>query len=210
LNKIPEFTVQGYPTVSGNGLPYNIDARSWEVRDNLTKSLGAHTVKFGMLFINSFKAENTRVRDGGTLSFETAAQVSNFRAQDSGHAIANLLLGAFTRYSETSDTSNAPARYNQWEFYVNDQWRIHPRLSLTLGLRYQYIPWPHTDLNNIIGFDPARFDAEKAPLAANISSAGIINLIADPTGQKTRTQGFYDPYNGLVIAGCDFPAGSGR
>ncbi len=75
-------------------------------------------------------------------------------------------------------------------------------------MRYQYIPWPHTDLNNIVGFDPQRFDPEKAPLSANISSAGIINLVADPTGQKTRTQGFYDPYNGLVIAGCDFPEGS--
>ena len=64
LNKIPEFSVQGYSTLSGNGLPYVIDARSWEVRDNVTWSHSNHTFKFGLLFINSYKNENTRVRDG--------------------------------------------------------------------------------------------------------------------------------------------------
>jgi hypothetical protein len=60
------------------------------------------------------------------------------------------------------------------------------------------MPWPYTNLGNIVGFDPNRFDPAKAPLAANISG-GVINLIADPTGVGTRAQGFFDPYNGLVL-----------
>jgi hypothetical protein len=207
LNKIPEFSVQGYPTLSGNGLPYRIDHRSWELRDNLTKSWSQHTSKFGVFFINSYKAENFRARDGGTITFSSgSAAGSTFRPQDSGHAVANLLLGAFTRYTEVSNTTNAPTRYNQLEVYVNDQWRAHPRLSLSIGLRYQFIPWPFTDFNNIVTFNPARFDPAKAPLTANINSSGVINLKPDPTGQKGRPDGFYDPYNGLVVAGCGFPS----
>ena len=199
LNKIPEFSVQGYSTLSGNGLPYTIDARNWEVRDNVTWVRGSHTMKYGLLFANSNKNENTRVRDGGTITFSTGSTAgTSFRPQDSGNALANLLLGAYTRYTETSNTTAAPAAYNQVELYANDQWRVNKRLSLTLGLRLQYIPWPYTDLGNIVGFDPGRFDSAKAPLAANISG-GVINLTADPTGQGTRAQGFFDPYNGLVL-----------
>jgi len=55
---------------------------------------------------NSFKAENTRVRDGGTITFSSGNEAgSTFRPQDSGNAVANLLLGAFTRYTETSITT---------------------------------------------------------------------------------------------------------
>ena len=199
LDKIPQVTVQGYSLISGNGLPYVIDARNWELRDNLTKVWGAHTWKFGMQYINSFKAENTRVRDGGDIFFNTGSTAgASFRPQDAGHAVANLLLGAFSRYNETSNTTNAPTHYNQFEVYANDQWRLHPRLSLTLGLRAQYIPWAVADDGNIVGFDASRFDPLKAPLASNISG-GVINLTADPTGQRTRAEGFYDPYNGLVL-----------
>jgi Carboxypeptidase regulatory-like domain len=199
LDKIPEFSVQGYSTLSGNGLPYVIDARSWDLRDNFTWVKGNHNFRFGGLFINSYKAENTRVRDGGIITFSTGTTAgTSFRPQDSGHALANMLLGAYSRYTETSNTTNAPTSYNQFEVYANDQWRVNNKLSLTLGLRVQYIPWPYTDLGNIVGFDPTRFDPNKAPLGSNISG-GVINLTADPTGQRTRAQGFFDPYNGLVL-----------
>jgi hypothetical protein len=209
LNKIPEFSVLGYATLSGNGLPYEIDHKSWEIRDNLTKTWGEHMLKFGALYVNSFKAENTRVRDGGTITFSSGGDAgAAFRPQDSGHAVANLLLGAFTRYTETSNTTFAPTHYNQIEAYVNDQWRVTKRLSLTLGLRYQYIPWPLADQRNIVGFDPSRFDPSKAPASANIAS-GVINLKTDPTGQLGRGAGFFDPYNGVVLPGGGLPVGAG-
>lgn len=209
LNKIPEFSILGYPTLSGNGLPYEIDHKSWEFRNNLTGTFGNHIAKFGVLFINSYKAENTRVRDGGVITFSSGGDAGGaFKPQDSGYSVANLLLGSFTRYTETSDTTFAPTHYNQFEVYANDQWRVTNGLSLTLGLRFQYIPWPLADQRNIVGFDPGRFDLNKAPSKTNISS-GVINLTADPTGQRGRLAGFFDPYNGLVLPGNELPVGGG-
>jgi hypothetical protein len=208
LDKIPEFTVQGYTRLSGNGLPYVNDHRNWELRDNLTNSRGAHLLKFGGLLVASYKAENFRARDGGILTFNSgAAADSSFRPQDSGHAVANLLLGAFTRYSEASVSTVAPTRYRQIELYVNDQWRAARRLSLTLGLRYQYIPWPSTDLHNVVGFDPQRFDPSRAPASSDITAAGVINLTPDPSGRRGVAAGFYDPYNGIVLPGGGFTPG---
>ena len=201
LNKMPEVALQGYSTISGNGLPYTIDAQAWEFRDNLSKQWGAHSLKAGVMYLRAFKQENTRVRDGGTLTFSSGADAT-FTAQDSGNAVANLLLGAYQRYAETSNTTAVPSHYNQWEFYLNDQWRVRSNLTFTLGLRYQYIPWPIADDGRIVSFDPNRFDSNKAPLSSDISS-GVIKLIADPTGKRTRAEGYYDPYNGLVLPGCD-------
>jgi len=199
-NRIPEFTVQGYSTISGNGLPYRIDAKNIELRDNVTKTLSAHVFKFGALYVNATKSENVRARDGGTITFSAGNDAGTaFRPQDAGNAVANLLLGAFTRYTEVSNTTNAPVAYNQFEIYFNDQWRVNQRLSLTLGLRYQYIPWAYARRGDIVGFDVSRFDSAKSPLQANINGSGVINLAPDPTGQRTRAQGFYDPYNGIVL-----------
>jgi len=210
LDKIPEFTVQGYSRLSGNGLPYVNDHQNWELRDNVTNTRGAHLLKFGGLFVASYKAENFRARDGGVLTFNSGAAADpSFRPQDSGHPVANLLLGAFTRYSEASVSTIAPARYRQFELYVNDQWRATRRLSLTLGLRYQYIPWPSTDQHNVVGFDPSRFDPAKAPTASDITAAGVITLTPDPTGQRGVASGFYDPYNGIVLPGAGFTSGDG-
>lgn len=199
LDKIPEVSLQGYSTITGSGLPYAIKAQAWELRENVSKTAGAHSLKFGMLWQRAFKQENTRVRDGGTVSFSSGD--SAIRQQDSGNAVANLLLGAYTRYQEASNTTNVPSFYNQWEFFANDQWKVTRRFTLTLGLRYQYIPWPNTEDNRIVGFDSSRFDASKAPLSTDISS-GVIKLISDPTGTRTRAQGYYDPYNGIVLPGC--------
>ena len=127
-------------------------------------------------------ADAVAYADGGGLA------PASRRPVHGGKKVANLLLGSFTRYTETSNTTFAPTHFNQFEVYVNDQWRITPRLSLTLGLRYQYIPWPLADQRNIVGFDPSRFDPNKAPASTNIVS-GAINLKADPTGQQGRTAG---------------------
>ena len=46
------------------------------------------------------------------------------------------------------------ANFNRYAFFFQDDWRISKRLTLNLGLRYEYEP-PVVDANNAIGnFDP--------------------------------------------------------
>lgn len=48
-------------------------------------------------------------------------------------------------------------RFNRFEFYAQDTWRLNARTTVDLGLRYALYP-PITDQNNMLGtFDPPAY-----------------------------------------------------
>jgi len=54
-------------------------------------------------------------------------------------------------------------RQNQWEDYVQDDWRVRSNLTLNLGVRFSYFP-SVTDKNSLLtNFDPATYRADLAP-----------------------------------------------
>src|SRR5436309_224654 len=59
-------------------------------------------------------------------------------------------------------------RRNAYSFFVQDDWRIHPRLMLNLGVRYELSQVPH-DRNRILGsFDPNKGIVQEGNQIANI------------------------------------------
>lgn len=72
-----------------------------------------------------------------------------------GDAWADFLLGipvsAFRMYPQSN--------YNQlsynYAFYVQDDWRITPNLTLNFGMRYEYDTWPVDSRNQVTSFDTA-------------------------------------------------------
>src|SRR5262249_4971305 len=81
------------------------------------------------------------------------------------------------------------------ESFVSDSWKISRRLSLEMGVRYQY-GWPtFTQANNVANFDPAFYDPAKAVTVITVNGSAII----DTTKGGNR-------YNGLVRAGAGVPS----
>ncbi len=62
-----------------------------------------------------------------------------------------------------------------WEFYGQDDWRATEKLTLTLGLRYQYMPWLTPYLGQGATFDPTK--AQPIIVSSNTDS---VNLNAQP------------------------------
>lgn len=128
----------GLPTMSfnntyGNIYDYGGSARAPEITrqitDNFSFIRGNHTLKAGLDFANSRIATNPSV---GAAQLGTFAFTGRF----TGDAFADYLLG----YPNTS-TRGTPGlvnllHYNRWGAYVQDDWRVSSRLTLSMGVRY--------------------------------------------------------------------------
>ncbi|HTG93592.1 MAG TPA: carboxypeptidase regulatory-like domain-containing protein [Pyrinomonadaceae bacterium] len=120
-------------------------------KDDFSLIRGNHDLKFGVLFSHNFKDEPGGGAGGGNTS-----RAIQGCGEQTGHCIADLLLRdtVLLNYTEIQTTEIAEGRWRDFEFYGNDTWKVHPRVSLTLGLRYsQYLPAWEKD-NRISNFLP--------------------------------------------------------
>jgi len=188
----PENDGNVIPTITlGSGFAALNVSRVWlkqyydlEVSNNFTKLVGRHALKAGALFSRGGNRENpTGPNTNGNFTFNTGL---------AGNPIANLLLGLPFQYAEAERFVVSNARFAMFEAYLQDEFRVTPRLHLGLGLRYSVYGNPYDRDNVLTNFLPAQFDAARAP---GIDSLG------------RRLPGTGDALNGLIIAGRNSPYG---
>ncbi len=124
-------------------------------KDDFSLVKGSHDLKFGALFSHNFKDEPSVGGGGGNQQ----ATIQGCGLQ-TGHCIADLLLKdtVLVNYAEIETTDVADGRWRDFEFYVNDTWKMHPRVSLTLGLRYSVFPPAWEADNRISNFIPSLYN----------------------------------------------------
>jgi hypothetical protein len=141
-----------FPAV-GNGLPGfqtgTVGKRGgavWQLFDSVTWLLGNHSLKFGTELRLTQANNLQKSSPSGSFNFPTtltdnAAPVAGNRI-NTGHSFATFLLGAVGSASVTTHLGESEVG-KAYGFYVNDEWKIRRRLSLSLGLRYDYQQQPY-------------------------------------------------------------------
>jgi len=124
---------------SENGPQPRID-QTYQVTDNFTKIVGAHSLKFGFE-ARIFQVQNPFYHDNsGSFAY---AGAGTFSTGDPG---ADFMLGIPDSYIQASgDTANA--RTQEYYSYAQDQWKIRPDLTLTIGTGWQ-IDTPLEDISH--------------------------------------------------------------
>ncbi len=84
-------------------------------------------------------------------------------------------------------------RYNTWEFYGQDSWKVTPRLTVDYGARYSLYDNPIELSNFLTSFRPDLYDPAKA-------------VKIDPVSGNILT-GTGDRFNGIIFAGQNSPYG---
>lgn len=135
--QVPEISVSGYAG-GGNSYLNDDDGDIYEWKGDFTKLVGRHSVEFGA----SFSHNNESVLNAnGNLGF-SAFQTSNLASQpNTGNAMASFLIGAPTS-GERRNNLKIPK--NGWVngVYASDQWKIAPKLTMNVGLRYDWVVMP--------------------------------------------------------------------
>ena len=128
--------------------PLTQSERQIQFVDNVTKIRGNHSFKFG---VDLRYAENLRVPSdshrAGELYFNgnNTGDVTSVGASPiDGMGLATFLLGdtsSFDRY--VSSSTNAQERQKRFFYYGQDQWRVTPKLTASLGVRWEMV-FPET------------------------------------------------------------------
>ncbi len=124
-------------------------------KDDFSLVAGSHDLKFGALFSHNYKDEPGVGAGGGNQN----ATIQGCGLQ-TDNCIADLLLRdtVLVNYTEIANTEIAEGRWRDFEFYANDTWKISPRVTLTLGLRYSVFPPAWEKDNRISNFLPSLYN----------------------------------------------------
>lgn len=110
-------------------------------KDTVSYLRGNHAFKFGFEFVR-VKFDNSSTQNTwGTIAFNT---LTNFFAGTPVTSSSSIIYGNVLQF----------LRSKWFAGFVQDTWRITPRVTVTLGLRYEYQGPPHDVYNNLGTFDP--------------------------------------------------------
>ena len=119
-------TVNGFFTL-GTANPAVQAYRNPHLRDTMTWVHGRHTLKWGYEAMRmSFRLDS---------NFNTNSVT--FSGAFSGNALADFMLGKFDNMSVRYGSAEANYVQYRQNFFVQDEFKLTPRFTLTLGLRYE-------------------------------------------------------------------------
>ncbi len=162
---IPFFNVQNGWVNMGNastGSPFLFRDNAYVTNLNLSWMRHTHQLRFGFEFTHS--QLNHFQPQGGV--FQTARGSFRFTGgltslnggpgPNQYNSWADFLLGLPQEEGKVVQTINPNAlRWSTWAGYAQDQWQVSPKLTLTLGVRYEFYPFLYRDHTGNFTFVPS-------------------------------------------------------
>ncbi len=171
--------------------PWTVN-ESYQLSESLQWIRGGHSVKFGFEYLKGRYYNLTVVRTMG---------VFDFNGQISGDSAADFLLGRPSSMNVASPVRDQGGDQHSTFYFVQDDWKVHPRLTLNLGLRYE-LPLPYFHPNDWWGTFHAGVQSKVIPKApVGLVYPGDPNvprgLIQTDKNNFSPRIGFaYDPFGG--------------
>lgn len=137
--QFPRFNLGTYQAIGSDRVWHDEPSDVYSLQPNLNWVMGSHFFKFGADFRRYNNLNNDPGPASGVYTFgkDWTQQNALQASATSGNELATFLLGAPTE--GYVDLNMAPAYRGQYyAFYFNDDWKVTSRLTLNLGLRWDY------------------------------------------------------------------------
>jgi hypothetical protein len=196
---------------------WHSEARMFTFTDNVTKVLGAHTVKVGAFFDYNQAGQQPVWNDSTFFDFNPSSGDPN----NTGNYLGNVFTGYFNSASQSNGVFFGAFRFHQVEAFGQDSWRVNRRLTLDYGLRWAYLGPTYTvqpffqNYFDVTRYNPAQavtlnatpgvyFGAD-CSAALQAQAPSIVNNA--PVPQCPGVTSFGNPFNGIVQEGHGIPPG---
>jgi hypothetical protein len=217
IRKFPRFDITGYQGTGVNGEDrFTVNQTAIAT---ITKTMGAHSIRTGAEW-RQYREESAFSTNAQTGQFNfgttwTRGPLDNSAAAPGslGQSFAAFLLGL----PENSSFVNRDDGYNEQSsttgIFVQDDWRINDRLTLNLGLRYEFeTALREKDNRSVRAFDAAAVQAMEAAAKAALNEAatGISRANFNVRGGVTfagvngEPEGLYDTPNDQIMPRLGF------
>ena len=144
---LPIFTVAGFqqigPTTAANS---NFTTSITEFLDTFTLVRSRHTIKFGADIRREALDVLNPPNPTGSFAFTTTG-TNSATVSGSGNALASLLVGQVNAFTIDVQKQVIQPRAHIAEFFIGDDWKVSPRLTLNLGTRYT-LNFPSTEVHD--------------------------------------------------------------
>jgi hypothetical protein len=207
---IPNATFNGShlansPTFVSNDAPFVNYNTSIDISDNVTKIWRSHAIKFGLFMQRSRKDQTSFSDNNGSYNFGDTTS----NPLDTGYGYSNAILGVFQTMDQSSAYINGKYRYWNIEGFVQDTWKITPRITLDYGLRISWYQPQYDSSLQASTFVLSAWDPAKAPRLYQPTLVNGTRMAIDPATGKTlpaydiglEVPGTGDPFNGVLQAG---------
>jgi len=120
---------------TNTNVPQQSWQKKWQFRDDLAKTIGKHTLKFGVDFINT-PQQGGFFEFSSTLEIDFAADPSVILNSPTAYPQKFATPGAVTSMAEANGNPYFLVATKQLGLYFQDDWKVSSRLTLNLGLRW--------------------------------------------------------------------------
>ena len=120
----------------------------WDLQDAASYLVGKHSLKFGFEFAH-IEGDDCSCDARGVISFKGS------QAFAGSTPLEDFFAGTPSLANLTTGEPNAVLTWTMSAPFVQDDWRITPRLMINLGLRYEYVTPMHAANNAIGNFIPS-------------------------------------------------------
>lgn len=198
------------PTVSlTNGFTFGVpnflqrsffpDESRMQIADTMTWTHGKHTLKYG--FDYSHVNDNSQNLFNGFGSYSYSSLINYFTDLNGQNKCAGK--PCYSNFTQGFGLTGLEFTTNDYAIFIQDDWKIHPRLSLSLGLRYELEVLPKTFPNLVNSNIPqtAKLNSDKNNFGPRIGFAWDVT-----GGGKLVLRGGWGMYYGRAINSTIFNA----
>jgi len=128
------------------------DERRWQISDTVNWAHGNHNIKFGEDYIHTNDLISNLFNQYAGYSYTGGTPLGNYAADLylSTNPVAGKKAQNYNTFNQGIGVAGLEFTTSDYAVFVQDEWKVNPRLSFTLGLRWEFEQFPDAQLPNAL------------------------------------------------------------